>query len=73
MTTDTSLEAIAELRERVMQFRAMRLPGEPMGVHMGTSYLVGDLDRMAAAIARNVFDCSPNRSAAASIAAFHSA
>jgi hypothetical protein len=33
------------LRERVMQFMSGRLPGQPIGMHMGTSYLVNDLWR----------------------------
>ncbi len=31
------------LKERVNQFYALKLPGQPMMMHMGTSYLVGDL------------------------------
>lgn len=31
------------LRERVRQFNALELPGQPMATHMGTSYLVNDL------------------------------
>ena len=33
------------LKERIMQFRTLSLPGQPMGMHMGTSYLVEDLWR----------------------------
>ena len=33
----------ADLKERVLQFKALRLPGQPISVHMGTSYLVNDL------------------------------
>lgn len=33
------------LEERVNQFNTMSLPGQPMGMHMGTSYLVNDLWR----------------------------
>ena len=33
------------LEERINQFNAMSLPGQPMGMHMGTSYLVNDLWR----------------------------
>lgn len=39
MTNDMTLE------ERVMAFKTMSLPGQPMGMHMGTSYLVNDLWR----------------------------
>jgi hypothetical protein len=31
------------LKERVNQFNTLSLPGQPSGVHMGTSYLVNDL------------------------------
>jgi hypothetical protein len=31
------------LDERVMDFRLLQLPGQPMAMHMGTSYLVTDL------------------------------
>ncbi|QZP06847.1 hypothetical protein [Caenibius sp. WL] len=34
---------VADLRERVRQFQTMELPGQPMMLHMGTSYLVNDL------------------------------
>lgn len=34
-----------DLETRVQQFRTMSLPGQPMGMHMGTSYLVNDLWR----------------------------
>lgn len=33
------------LEERVNQFNCLELPGQPMGMHMGTSYLVNDLWR----------------------------
>lgn len=32
-----------DLEKRVQQFRCLELPGQPHGMHMGTSYLVGDL------------------------------
>ena len=32
-----------DLRERVQQFHRMELPGQPIGMHMGTFYLVDDL------------------------------
>lgn len=31
------------LSERVEQFRCLELPGQPMSMHMGTSYLISDL------------------------------
>jgi hypothetical protein len=33
------------LQERVNLFNQMALPGQPLGMHMGTSYLVNDLMR----------------------------
>ena len=32
-----------DLETRVNQFNRMALPGQPMGMHMGTSYLINDL------------------------------
>lgn len=34
-----------ELEERVRKFNSLQLPGQPMTMHMGTSYLVNDLWR----------------------------
>jgi len=34
-----------DLKERVDAFNRMQLPGQPPGMHMGTSYLVNDLWR----------------------------
>lgn len=34
-----------DLEKRVQQFGMMQLPGQPIGMHMGTSYLVNDLWR----------------------------
>ena len=31
------------LEERVAQFNALKLPGQPQAMHLGTSYLVNDL------------------------------
>lgn len=45
--SDEELEA---LRERVVQFNLMKLPGQPQGMHMGTSYMVSDLIRAVVAI-----------------------
>ena len=44
MTQDTEAER-DDLADRVMQFKTMSLPGQPMAMHMGTSYLVNDLWR----------------------------
>ena len=43
MTDPTTTEATAGLAERVRKFNLMQLPGQPFGMHMGTSYLVNDL------------------------------
>jgi hypothetical protein len=40
MTTTTDQP---DLATRVQQFVCMELPGQPRGMHMGTSYLVNDL------------------------------
>lgn len=32
-----------DLQNRVEKFQALELPGQPMGMHMGTLYLVNDL------------------------------
>lgn len=34
-----------DLQDRVWKFQALQLPGQPMGMHMGTMYLVNDLWR----------------------------
>lgn len=34
-----------DLKTRVDQFNSLSLPGQPMGMHMGTMYLVNDLWR----------------------------
>ncbi len=36
-------ERLADLRERVNKYNLLQLPGQPAGMHMGTSYLVSDL------------------------------
>ena len=36
-------EQMEDLEERVLQFNTLQLPGQPMAMHMGTSYLVNDL------------------------------
>lgn len=45
--TDNQDQATPEppksLNERVLQFHKLELPGQPMMMHMGTSYLVSDL------------------------------
>ena len=37
---------MAELGDRVERFNCRELPGQPVMMHMGTSYLVNDLWRM---------------------------
>ena len=39
----TEAERLKDLEERVFQFNSLQLPGQPMGMHMGTSYLISDL------------------------------
>ena len=34
---------MGDLKKRVDDFNSLRLPGQPFGMHMGTSYLVNDL------------------------------
>ena len=34
-----------DLFERVLQFKLLELPGQPQSMHMGTSYLVDDLEK----------------------------
>jgi len=41
----TNEERIVDLEKRVNQFNMLQLPGQPIGVHMGTSYLISDLWR----------------------------
>jgi hypothetical protein len=36
---------LEDLKRRVDQFNMLELPGQPMMMHMGTSYLVNDLWR----------------------------
>lgn len=38
-------ERMEDLKLRVQQFQLLDLPGQPQGMHMGTSYLVRDLWR----------------------------
>lgn len=42
---ETEMAEKDDLQDRVEKFMAMKLPGQPMGMHMGTSYLVNDLWR----------------------------
>jgi len=39
----TLVERLKELEERVLQYKTLQLPGQPMMTHMGTSYLIDDL------------------------------
>lgn len=36
-------ERLVDLKDRVFKFNMMELPGQPQGMHMGTSYLLNDL------------------------------
>lgn len=42
---DSFVNDKGSLEERVNLFNRMALPGQPLGMHMGTSYLVNDLMR----------------------------
>lgn len=43
---EMSIDAkVKDLIERVALFHMLSLPGQPQGMHMGTSYLVNDLLR----------------------------
>lgn len=44
---DLTPEAVKAARERVTQFMMLKLPGQPMMMHMGTSHLVSELDAIA--------------------------
>lgn len=39
-----------DLKDRVEKFQRMELPGQPVGMHMGTMYLVNDLWREVQAL-----------------------
>jgi len=43
--SDSFVNNKESLEERVNLFNQMALPGQPLGMHMGTSYLVNDLMR----------------------------
>ena len=43
--TNSFVNDKGSLEERVNLFNQMALPGQPLGMHMGTSYLVNDLAR----------------------------
>jgi len=43
-----------ELKKRVDQFKSLSLPGQPMAMHMGTSYLVNDLWKEIASLTEKV-------------------
>ena len=38
-------DIMEDLEERVHKFKTLSLPGQPMSMHLGTSYLVSDLWR----------------------------
>ena len=37
------MDKIQDLKQKVQDFNMLKLPGQPMMMHMGTSYLVNDL------------------------------
>ena len=42
---DIIVDQMEDLRDRVKRFNMLQLPGQPLGMHMGTSRLVNDLWR----------------------------
>lgn len=47
-----------DLQTRVQQFNALELPGQPQGMHMGTSYLVNDLWREVFRLKSEIRQCA---------------
>lgn len=45
-----------DLKERVDKFNILQLPGQPMSMHMGTSYLVNDLWREVQRLRKEISD-----------------
>jgi len=39
-------DRIKEIKKRAQAFRLLQLPGQPQGIHMGTSYLVSDMENL---------------------------
>ena len=39
----STAEKIADIEDRCTRFTAMQLPGQPQGMHLGTSYLINDM------------------------------
>lgn len=53
--TPTEIEQMrADMAKRAEQFRMMQLPGQPMGMHMGTFYLVNDMEKVISAQAAEI-------------------
>ena len=67
------MEAKKDLKSRVDDFNMLRLPGQPMGMHMGTSYLVNDLwrevDALRAELAKVREDYDADHAAALAVVA----
>lgn len=54
-------KSMDDLEERVEKFFMLMLPGQPMGMHMGTSYLVNDLWREVQRLREEVSNQSAGR------------
>lgn len=46
-----------ELKEKVVQFQMMELPGQPRSMHIGTWYLVSELWREIKRLRKVIDDC----------------
>ena len=58
MINKETQDRIDEVKNRCRKFSSLQLPGQPMGIHMGTAYLVNDLERLvdelSSLVAKNV-------------------
>ena len=58
MISKETQDRIDEVKNRCRKFSSLQLPGQPMGIHMGTAYLVNDLERLvdelSSLVAKNV-------------------
>lgn len=55
--SDSFVNNKGRLEERVNLFNRMALPGQPLGMHMGTSYLVNDLMREVKRLREVLAEC----------------
>lgn len=54
------MDRFEELEDRVLKFNLLQLPGQPQGMHMGTSYLVQDLISAVRDLRREIATTSGN-------------